>query len=242
MSERVAFALANAAWARASCPAAPRKSRARNPARYRESPEERRVARRSLPRLHSSSVSILAAIDLVIQLGSPRSIAVAHCNVWDAPATGSARNPKAGSSQRRATNCVECGGSRQRRCAAVRWTRCCIPDPHRSTCSRSNSLPPVRETIGMSTSSTVWCARRIRISRSRDRKDFDDVVSMLADGIATSRGRFGTYLTSRSRQRPDCVRGAARGWRRSRRAARFPKPPTTRSLPNPRDVTIGTAR
>ena len=49
--------------------------------------------------------------------------------------------------------------------------------------------------------------------RDLPRKDFDDVVAMLADGIATSRGRSGTYLHH------DRVNGRLRGRRGARIAA-----------------------
>ncbi len=49
--------------------------------------------------------------------------------------------------------------------------------------------------------------------RSLERRDFDDVVSMLADGIATSRGRSGTYLHY------DRVNGRLRARRGARLAA-----------------------
>ena len=56
------------------------------------------------------------------------------------------------------------------------------------------------------------------------RRDFDAVVEMLSEGIATSRGRRGAYLHRDQVNGIGCGGGAARGWRRSRPAARFRRP------------------
>ena len=59
---------------------------------------------------------------------------------------------------------------------------------------------------------------------SLPRRDFDAVIEMLSEGIATARGRSGAYLHRDRGQRTSCAAGAARGSRRSPPAARFRTP------------------
>src|SRR4029077_12089825 len=55
--------------------------------------------------------------------------------------------------------------------------------------------------------------RRADTYRNLDRADFDAVVTMLSDGIATARGRSGTFLHR------DQINGRVRGRRGARLAA-----------------------
>ena len=64
----------------------------------------------------------------------------------------------------------------------------------------------------MKISSLRWCGARIRIARL-ERREFDSVIEMLSDGIATSRGRRGAFLHR------DQVNHRVRGRRGARLAA-----------------------
>ncbi len=75
--------------------------------------------------------------------------------------------------------------------------------------------------------------------RDLERKDFDDVVAMLADGIATSRGRSGAYLHH------DRVNGRLRGRKGARMAAitsggAIPETANYNVVAEPEGIVIGT--
>ena len=60
-------------------------------------------------------------------------------------------------------------------------------------CSRSRSWPLAPPKIGRKTTSSRWFAAHIPY-RNLARKDFDEIIAMLSDGIAARRGRYGAYL------------------------------------------------
>ncbi len=64
--------------------------------------------------------------------------------------------------------------------------------------------------------------------------------TMLADGIATSRGRSGAFLHSRSRQRPAARDGAARASRRSPRGGAIPETANYNVVAEPDGHVVGT--
>ena len=70
--------------------------------------------------------------------------------------------------------------------------------------------------------------RRAYPYRNLERKDFDAVVRMLAEGISTKRGRRGTYLHRDAVNKRAAARARARGSRPSPAAAPSPTTPTTR--------------
>ena len=90
---------------------------------------------------------------------------------------------------RRADRMRRAGARHPPRRARPRWR---FPAT-RSTFWRSRWWPPAPPRISARTSCSTWCAARGPIARS-SRADFDAVLTMLSEGIATSRGRAGAYL------------------------------------------------
>ena len=68
--------------------------------------------------------------------------------------------------------------------------------------------------------------------RGLERADFDAVVGVLAEGVATARGRRAPTCTGTPSRAP-CEPAGTPVWPRSRTAARSPKRRSTRWLPNP---------
>jgi ATP-dependent Lhr-like helicase len=220
MSERVAFALARGSARASCCPitAAWRARFASTPRRGSRAATARVVATASL----ELGIDI-GAVDLVVQLGSPRSIAVALQRVGRSGHWVGAK-PEGRLFATTRDELIECA-------ALVRAMRGGAID---ALCIPSSPLDVLAQQLVATCASDEWDvdelyaarARDVSVSRSRAREDFDAVVSMLADGIATSRGRSARSCTTTA-STGGCARAAARGWRRSPRAARFRRRPTT---------------
>jgi len=151
----------------------------------------------------------IGSIDLVVQLGSPRSIAVALQRIgrsghW----VGALPEGRLFATTR--DELLECA-------AIVRGIRSGAMDALRIP---SAPLDILAQQIVAACAADDWgtealydVVRNAYPYRDLPRKDFDDVVTMLADGVATSRGRSGAYLHH------DRVNGRLRGRRGARIAA-----------------------
>ena len=130
-------------------------------------------------------------IDLVVQLGTPRSIATALQRIGRSAPLG--RRDAAGRAVR----------DHARRAARVRGAGA------RLARRRDGRAPHSQRTARHPRTANRRRLRRPRVERRRvlhdvvrgtypyrdlTRSDFDDVVSLVADGVATSRGRSGTFL------------------------------------------------
>ena len=151
----------------------------------------------------------IGAVDLVIQLGSPRSIAVALQRVgrsghW----VGAMPEGRLFATTR--DELMDCT-------ALVRAMRGGTMDalhiPHAPLDVLAQQIVATCAGDEWDVESLFAAIRGTYSYRDLSRKDFDDVVAMLADGIATSRGRFGTFLHY------DRVNGRLRARRGSRMAA-----------------------
>ncbi len=151
----------------------------------------------------------IGAVDLVIQLGSPRSIAVALQRVgrsghW----IGAMPEGRLFATTR--DELVECAALiRSMRSGAM--DALCIPDA---------PLDILAQQLVAACAGDDWDIDHLYATvrgtypyRDLERAAFDEVVAMLADGIATSRGRSGTYLHL------DRVNGRVRARRGARLAA-----------------------
>jgi ATP-dependent Lhr-like helicase len=151
----------------------------------------------------------IGTIDLVVQLGSPRSIATALQRIgrsghW----VGAKPEGKIFATTR--DELLECA-------ALVRGMRSGAMD---ALVIPSAPLDILAQQIVAACSTREWRAddlfalvRDAYPYRNLPRKDFDEVLSMLADGIATARGRSGTFLHY------DRVNGVLRARRGARMAA-----------------------
>jgi ATP-dependent Lhr-like helicase len=177
----------------------------------------------------------VGAIDLVVQLGSPRSIAVALQRVgrsghW----VGAMPEGRLFATTR--DELVECA-------ALVRAMRGGSID---ALCIPASPLDVLAQQIVATCASDEWGADELYAAvcrtysyRDLPRADFDAVVAMLADGIATSRGRFGTFLHY------DRVNGRLRSRRGARMAAitsggAIPETANYNVIAEPDGQTIGT--
>ncbi|MBV8332626.1 MAG: DEAD/DEAH box helicase [Candidatus Eremiobacteraeota bacterium] len=151
----------------------------------------------------------IGTIDLVVQLGSPRSIAVALQRIgrsghW----IGAKPQGKIFATTR--DELLECA-------ALVRAMRGGAMD---ALTIPAAPLDILAQQIVAACATREWNAgelytlvRRAYPYRDLSRKDFDDVVALLADGVATARGRSGTFLHY------DRVNGVLRARRGARLAA-----------------------
>ncbi|HTW85452.1 MAG TPA: DEAD/DEAH box helicase [Candidatus Sulfotelmatobacter sp.] len=151
----------------------------------------------------------VGAIDLVVQLGSPRAIATALQRIGRSGHWIGAR-PEGRLVATTRDELLECA-------ALVRAMRTGAMD--------ALTIPPapldiLAQQIVAACAAEEWSTdalfalvRGAYPYRALERKAFDDVVAMLADGIASSRGRSGTYLHY------DRVNGRLRGRRGARIAA-----------------------
>ena len=177
----------------------------------------------------------IGAVDLVIQLGSPRSIAVALQRVgrsghW----VGALPEGRLFATTR--DELLECA-------ALVRAMRGGAID---ALCIPSAPLDVLAQQLVATCASDEWdveqlytLVRGTYAYRDLERSSFDEVVAMLADGIATSRGRFGTFLHY------DRVNGRLRARRGARMAAitsggAIPETANYNVIAEPDGQTIGT--
>jgi ATP-dependent helicase Lhr and Lhr-like helicase len=151
----------------------------------------------------------IGTVDLVCQIGSPRSIGVALQRIGRSGHWIGAR-PKGRIFATTRDELIECGALvRAIRSGAL--DRIGIPDA---------PLDVLAQQIVAACASEEWTedalfalARSTYSYRGLDRRDFDDIVTMLSDGIATARGRAGAYLHR------DQVNHRVRGRRGARLAA-----------------------
>ncbi|HTV91980.1 MAG TPA: DEAD/DEAH box helicase, partial [Verrucomicrobiae bacterium] len=151
----------------------------------------------------------IGSIDLVVQLGSPRSISVALQRIGRSGHWIGAR-PHGRLFPTTRDELLECA-------ALVRAIRTGAMD---AITIPTSPLDILAQQIVAACASDEWdvealygTVRTAYPYRELARKDFDDVVDMLADGVATSRGRSGAYLHY------DRVNGRLRGRRGARMAA-----------------------
>ncbi len=151
----------------------------------------------------------IGSIDLVVQLGSPRSIAVALQRIGRSGHWVGAK-PQGRLFATTRDELIECA-------ALVRSIRTGAMDALKIP---SAPLDILAQQIVAATAADEWSVgtlydliRRAYPYRNLERKDFDDVLAMLSDGIAGSRGRSGAFLHY------DRVNGRVRARRGARLAA-----------------------
>ncbi len=151
----------------------------------------------------------VGTIDLVCQVGSPRSIAAAVQRVGRAGHWRGAI-PRGRFFPTTRDDLVECAALVLAMRAGV-LDRLIVPDA---------PLDILSQQIVAMTAVEDWAeeelfalVRRAWPYRSLTRRDFDDVLAMLAEGIAARRGRYGAYV------HPDRVNGRVRGRRGGRLVA-----------------------
>ncbi len=132
----------------------------------------------------------IGAVDLVVQLGSPRSIAVALQRVGRSGHWVGAK-PEGRLFATTRDELLECA-------ALIRSIRTGAMD---ALCIPSAPLDILAQQLVAACAGDDWnvdelyaLVRGTYPYRDLARKDFDDVLAMLADGIATSRGRSGAFL------------------------------------------------
>ena len=151
----------------------------------------------------------IGSVDLVVQLGSPRSIAVALQRIGRSGHWVGAK-PKGVLFASTRDDLIECA-------AVVRAIRTGAMDQLEPTV---NALDILAQQIVAACAADDWAeedlfalVRSAHPYRDLKREDFDAVVAMLSDGVATSRGRSGALLHH------DSVNGRIRGRRGARLAA-----------------------
>ncbi|MEO7650070.1 MAG: helicase-related protein, partial [Bryobacteraceae bacterium] len=151
----------------------------------------------------------IGSVDLVCQIGSPRSMAVALQRIGRSGHWVGAM-PKGRIFAFTRDDLIECA-------ALVHGIR---SGDLESIEIPKNSLDILAQQIVASAACEPWSENQLfdlvrgaYPYRDLERKDFDDVITMLSDGIATSRGRSGAHLHR------DQVNGIVRGRRGARLAA-----------------------
>jgi ATP-dependent helicase Lhr and Lhr-like helicase len=151
----------------------------------------------------------IGSVDLVVQLGTPRAIGVALQRIGRSGHWIGAK-PKGVLYATTRDELVECA-------AIVRAIRSGILD---ALTIPAAPLDILAQQIVAACAQHEWsvdelyaAAREAYPYRDLERRDFDDVLTMLADGVATSRGRSGTFLHY------DRVNGRLRARRGARLAA-----------------------
>ena len=151
----------------------------------------------------------IGSVDLVVQIGSPRSIAVALQRIGRSGHWVGAK-PKGILFASTRDDLIECA-------AVVRAIRTGAMDRLEPS---ENALDILAQQLVAACASDDWSeddlfalVRSTHPYRSLAREDFDEVLAMLSDGIATSRGRAGALLHR------DRVNGRVRGRRGARLAA-----------------------
>jgi ATP-dependent Lhr-like helicase len=207
MSERVAFALAGRLGDGAVLPhhgSLSRETRLSTENRLKNGDLRAVIATASL----ELGIDI-GAVDLVVQLGSPRSIAVALQRVGRSGHWVGAK-PEGRLFATTRDELLECA-------ALVRAMRSGTLDaltiPVAPLDILAQQLVAACATGDWDVDALYGIVRRAYPYRDLSRADFDAVLAMLADGIATSRGRSGTYLLH------DRVNGRVRGRRNARLSA-----------------------
>ena len=137
----------------------------------------------------------IGSVDLVVQLGSPRAIAVALQRIGRSGHWVGAI-PKGTFYVTTRDELIECA-------ALVRAIRAGALDaltiPHAPLDILAQQIVAACAEHEWEADALYAMVRNADPYRGLDRSDFDAVVTMLADGVATSRGRSGTLLTLRSR-------------------------------------------
>ncbi|MBV8148601.1 MAG: DEAD/DEAH box helicase, partial [Candidatus Eremiobacteraeota bacterium] len=151
----------------------------------------------------------IGTIDLVVQLGSPRSIAVALQRIgrsghW----VGAKPDGKIFATTR--DELLECAALVRSMRGGAMDALVIPPEPLDILAQQLVAACATRE---WKADELYLLVRRAYPYRNLSRTDFDEVVSMLADGIATARGRSGTFLHY------DRVNGVLRARRGARLAA-----------------------
>ena len=151
----------------------------------------------------------IGSVDLVVQIGSPRSIAVGLQRIGRSGHWIGAL-PKGVLYATTRDELIECAAL-VRAIRSGEMDRLCLP---------SAPLDILAQQLVATCATDDWqeddlyaFVRTAHPYRDLQRKDFDDVIVMLADGIATSRGRSGTFLHR------DRVNGRVRARRGARLAA-----------------------
>ncbi len=151
----------------------------------------------------------IGTVDLVCQIGSPRSIAVTLQRIGRSGHWVGAL-PKGRIFVTTRDELVECA-------ALVRAIHAGELDrmeiPHGALDILAQQIVATAATGDWREDDLFALVRRTYSYRNLDRSDFDDVVTMLSDGIATQRGRSGTFLHR------DQINGRIRGRRGARLAA-----------------------
>ncbi len=207
MSERVAFALTERLGEGAVLPHHGSLSREK---RFEAEHRLKQGELRAVVATASLELGIdIGSIDLVVQLGSPRSISVALQRIGRSGHWIGAR-PHGRLFPTTRDELLECG-------ALVRAMRTGAMD---AITIPTSPLDILAQQLVAACACDEWdvaelydTVRTAYPYRDLARKDFDEVVDMLADGVATSRGRNGAFLHF------DRVNGRLRGRRGARMAA-----------------------
>jgi ATP-dependent Lhr-like helicase len=177
----------------------------------------------------------IGTVDLVCQIGSPRSIAVALQRIGRSGHWVGAM-PKGHIFATTRDELVECA-------ALVRAIRAGELDrleiPHGALDILAQQLVATAATGDWSEDDLFALVRSTYSYRHLDRADFDAVLTMLSDGIATQRGRSGTFLHR------DQINGRVRGRRGARLAAitsggAIPENANYLVVAEPEGATVGT--
>jgi ATP-dependent Lhr-like helicase len=189
MSERVAFALTSRLGEGAILPHHGSLSRDK---RFEAEDRLKKGELRAVVATASLELGIdVGSVDLVVQLGTPRSIATALQRIGRSGHWVGAK-PEGRLFATTRDELLECA-------ALVRGIRSGKMDALVIPTAPLDIL--AQQLVAFCAAQEEWetdalyaAVRTAYPYRDLDRKDFDDVVTMLADGVATSRGRSGTYL------------------------------------------------
>lgn len=233
MSERVAFALQERLGEDAVLPHHGSLSRE---LRFRAEDRLKKGELKAVVATASLELGIdIGTIDVVVQLGTPRAIAVALQRIGRSGHWVGAM-PKGVLYVTTRDELVECA-------ALVRGLRSGSIDamtiPTAPLDVLAQQIVAACAEHEWSTDGLYATVRRAYPYRDLSRKDFDDVVAMLADGVATSRGRSGTFVHH------DKVNGRLRPRRGARLAAitcggAIPDTAQYRVVVEPEGQTVGT--